>query len=177
MMRIDDLLLVLIVVVMIVLILLWRAPRFPYEKAPALLSPAEHAFLRALERVVAHRYRIFVKVRIADLITLRPGLNRKHALMALNRIAQKHVDFVLVDGAFGVVAAVELDDASHARRDRRRRDGFVDEVFRVAGLPLLRVSARGRYADAAIAQLLAPLNLEAVPGRAPPARARSSSNR
>jgi hypothetical protein len=45
---------------------------------------------------------------------------------------------------------VELDDSSHARPDRQERDVFVDEVFEVAGLPLLRVPAKSAYSPAAL---------------------------
>ena len=37
-----------------------------------------------------------------------------------------------------IVAAVELDDASHLRPERRRRDILLEEVLRQAGIPLLR---------------------------------------
>ncbi len=41
-------------------------------------------------------------------------------------------------GSFSIVAAVELDDASHLRPERRRRDILLEEVLRQAGIPLLR---------------------------------------
>lgn len=159
----EDILLGLMVLLIIVVLWLRRVPRFPYTRSRMLLTPTEHAFLRVLERAVAGRWRVLAKVRIADLVTPRPGLHRTHAQVALNRIAQKHVDFVLVDGAFRVVAAIELDDASHAQRDRRRRDRFVDEVFRVAGVPLLHASAGGRYTEAAIRDLLSSLRPALAP--------------
>jgi hypothetical protein len=40
---------------------------------------------------------------------------------------------------------VELDDASHARKDRAERDDFVDNAFAAAGLPLLRIPAQRAY--------------------------------
>jgi hypothetical protein len=36
------------------------------------------------------------------------------------------------------VAAVELDDASHLKKHRVRRDILLEEVLRQAGIPLLR---------------------------------------
>jgi carbamoylphosphate synthase small subunit len=53
--------------------------------------------------------------------------------------AQWHCDVVIVDRrTFRVVAAVELDDASHLKKSRCRRDILLDEVMRQAGMPLLR---------------------------------------
>ena len=40
---------------------------------------------------------------------------------------------------------IELDDSSHQESKRQERDKFVNEVFRQAGLPLLRVKARSSY--------------------------------
>lgn len=40
--------------------------------------------------------------------------------------------------SFSIVAAVELDDASHLRPERGRRDILLEEVPRQAGIPLLR---------------------------------------
>jgi hypothetical protein len=36
---------------------------------------------------------------------------------------------------------VELDDKSHRREDRKRRDGFVDEALKSAGIPITRIEA------------------------------------
>ncbi len=122
-----------------------RAP-IPYRKKPTLLSPAERSFYGALQRVAGEAYRVQVKVRLADLIQPASGLSRSDWRRAFNRIAQKHVDFVLVKpSTFEVVCAIELDDASHAQEERKRRGGFVEEALRSAGLPLIRVPAKSGY--------------------------------
>ena len=54
-----------------------------------------------------------------------------------NRIAQKTLDFLVCLPDFTVVAAVELDDASHrADADRQR-----DELLTAAGITVIRVTA------------------------------------
>lgn len=83
------------------------------------------------------------KVRLADVVTCsesgwRDGLGAA--------IAQKHLDFVLCDPqTLRFVMAIELDDRSHERPERRRRDRFVDQVLAQAGVRLLRFRARSRY--------------------------------
>ena len=53
-----------------------------------------------------------------------------------NRIAQKTLDFLVCLPDFTVVAAVELDDASHrAEHDRQR-----DELLNAAGITVIRVT-------------------------------------
>ena len=54
------------------------------------------------------------------------------------------------------LVGVELDDRSHERSSRQERDGFVDEVFRVAGLPLMHLPVRSGYSLAELTLALAP---------------------
>jgi very-short-patch-repair endonuclease len=116
----------------------------PYRKRPWLLSRGELAFYRVLVQAVAGRWVIMCKVRLADLITCSERAWRTgHG----GRISQKHLDFVLCDGATTrVVLAVELDDRSHEASDRKRRDAFLDRVLRVTGVRLIRFRARANYA-------------------------------
>lgn len=58
---------------------------------------------------------------------------------ALNRAAPKSVNFAIVGHAGGVVLVIELDDRSHDRPDRMRRDQEVRAVLAHCGLPLVRV--------------------------------------
>ena len=54
-------------------------------------------------------------------------------------ISQWDVDVVIVERpSFSIVAAVDPDDASHLRSERRCRDILLEEVLRPAGIPLLR---------------------------------------
>ena len=56
-----------------------------------------------------------------------------------NRYAQMHVDYLLVTAKdFRPVAGVELDGKSHESERQADRDGRKNEVFKAAGLPLLR---------------------------------------
>ncbi|AKL32788.1 DUF2726 domain-containing protein [Klebsiella michiganensis] len=81
------------------------------------------------------------RVRVADIATLAPHIRpRSRAWWQLFRMAsQWHCDVVIVDiRTFAIVAAIELDDASHLKRHRIRRDILLEEVLRQAGIPLLR---------------------------------------
>lgn len=104
------------------------------------------------------------KVNLADIFFVaRPNHNQSYR----NKIDRKHVDFLLCDPAtMKPIMGVELDDASHVRRDRQDRDEFVDQVFEVAGLPLLRVRAAASYSPQNIADLVR----QSISGRAIPDR-------
>ena len=99
-----------------------------------------------LKEAVNEDFDLFVKVRLADLIIVRPGIRPKFRMRAFNRICAKHIDFVLCDAeSYEVVAAIELDDRSHERRARRVRDLFIDGALTAAGIPVLHVPAQRRY--------------------------------
>ena len=78
---------------------------------------------------------------MADIASLAPHIRpRSRTWWQLFRmVSQWHCDVVVVDiTTFAIVAAVELDDASHLKKHRVRRDILLEEVLRQAGIPLLR---------------------------------------
>ena len=122
---------------------------YPYRKKRQLVSPAERSFLGVLEQAVGSDHRIFAKVRVSDVIEPRPGLSRSTWQGAVNRIDRKHFDYVLCrPDDLSIVAAVELDDASHDQSHRQRRDRFLATACEAAGLPLVRVATARAYSAA-----------------------------
>ena len=118
----------------------------PYERAKSLFSPAERSFLGTLDLAVGADYRVFGKVRVADIAAVKPGLGPSARTGALNRIASKHFDFIVCRaGDLSVVCAVELNDRSHASRRAQARDALLEDVCRVIGLPLLTIPAKATY--------------------------------
>jgi hypothetical protein len=127
---------------------------FSYRKKQQLLTNAEQAYLSVLERAVVGRFRIYAQVgrfriyaqvRMADVLEPQVNVGPK-SFAALNRVAQKHFDFVLCDPAtFEVLVAIELNDSSHDREHRKRRDAFVVAACRSAGLPLIMQRASFSY--------------------------------
>jgi hypothetical protein len=118
----------------------------PYVPAKALFSPAERSFLAVLDQVVGPEHRVFGKVRVADLASVRPGLAPSARQGALNRVAAKHVDFVVCRASdLIVVCAVELNDSSHASKRAQARDELLGNVCKAIGLPLFQVPAKRAY--------------------------------
>lgn len=137
-----------------------------------MFTPAELVFLDALQAAVGDRFRVFGKVRVADLVQPWAEFRSLGHQTALNRITRKHVDYVLCrPGDLVVIAGIELNDRSHRRADRRRRDELVRQVFRDAGLPLLSFRTRRSYsADAVRRRVLKALDdadVNAKPNGAP----------
>jgi hypothetical protein len=125
----------------------WRSvePRVYLSVVESLLTPAEQLFYRNLDAAVAGRLQILCKVRLADLLQVA-SKDPKERHRLFRKIAAKHVDFLLVEpGRLEPILAIELDDSSHNRSDRRERDRFLDELFGIVEFPLLRVKAANSY--------------------------------
>lgn len=126
----------------------------PYRLRDDFLSPAELSFCKVLQKALGDRATISPKVNLADIFFVaRPNENQGYR----NKIDRKHVDFLICDPtSMKPLCGIELDDSSHARQDRRTRDEFVDRVFDVAGLPLIRIPARKGYSPQELLQLVEP---------------------
>ncbi len=140
----------------------------PYRLRDDFLSPAEASFYQVLHSIVTDHLLICPKVGLADIFFV----TRPHENAAFrNKIDRKHVDFLLCDPkTLKPLMGIELDDSSHQRASRVTRDEFVDEVFAVAHLPLLRIPVRQGYdTRATTAQLKATWQSRSQPAAAPPA--------
>ena len=135
------------VAVVIGIVLMIGGRGYPYSPQPYLFTKAEQVFLPVLERAAEpYGLRVYGKVRIADVlkVDLPDGSQRFWRWFRL--ISSKHVDYVLVDPkTYRPIAALELDDSSHFKRDRKERDTFVNKAFASAGIPLIRVPWQRNY--------------------------------
>jgi Protein of unknown function (DUF2726) len=125
----------------------WRSaePKVYVSVVESLLTPAEQLFYRSLDAAIAGRLQILCKVRLADLFQVA-GNDPKERHRLFRKIAAKHIDFLLVEPErLEPILAIELDDSSHNRSDRRERDQFLDELFGIVDFPLLRVKAASSY--------------------------------
>lgn len=120
-----------------------------YQSVPGLFTPAEQLFLSSLEVALdGIPVKIFGKVRIADIIKVKPGLEKGDYAGAFSKIRSKHVDFVLINPlTTQPVLVIELDDSTHDQYERKVRDAFVDEAMYQAQIPILHVPLRKRYME------------------------------
>jgi very-short-patch-repair endonuclease len=118
--------------------------KLPYRKKNYLITEAETNFFKIIENVVGFDYYIFPQVTLSDLFFIK--IRREDYQKYYNKINRKSVDFVLVDKKnMKPVLAIELDDSSHNNKSRKKRDSFVEEIFKDAEMPLLRIKCRGNY--------------------------------
>lgn len=131
------------------LIYFWRyRDPYPYHRRNTLLTKPESQFYKVLVEAVSGDALIFAKPRIADVLAVNSMKDKKHWQRSFNRIAQKHVDFVLCDkDSQAFICAIELNDRSHERPDRKRRDVFVVNAFKRAKLPLIMQLTQNDYSS------------------------------
>jgi len=127
----------------------------PYRLRDDFLSPSEYSFYKVLSSLIGTKFTIQSKVRLADIFFVaRPNENAAY----FNKIAQKHLDFLICDTTtMKPIFGVELDDSSHQRTNRQERDEFVSRVFETAGLPLLRLPVQREYNSREISAQIVPL--------------------
>ena len=116
-----------------------------YKPTEMLFTPTERKFFFALHEAVSDRYYVTAKVRMADVLLPRSTNDKSRWQRAFNKVACKHFDYVLCDAKLRIVAAIELDDATHGQKARRKRDRFVDWACKSAGVPLVRFVPEKEY--------------------------------
>ncbi len=124
-----------------------EAKKYYYEKTN-LFTKGESVFLEALDVAAGNNYRVFGKVRIADLLT--PSRSQHPDFVdrniARSKIDRKHVDFVLCDPVtHRPIIGIELDDKSHNSAKSQKKDAVKNQAFELAGVPLLRIPAEHSY--------------------------------
>ncbi|ELA9367484.1 DUF2726 domain-containing protein [Vibrio parahaemolyticus] len=113
-----------------------------FKKVPYLNTKAEHNFFTQLTSRLSSDYHVAPKVRLADVCLPENPKN----IVGFNKIARKHIDFVIVERNTGrVICAIELDDLSHKKKDSIRRDKEKDYALKSAKIPVHRVKAARNY--------------------------------
>jgi len=150
----------LLVVPLFVLALVYRrqvvSPKvseFPYVRRVAMFSPAERAFFRLLDLGLGKDYRIFCKVRVADVLLVPKGGDKEQRMRAFIRIASKHFDYLLCYHTdLRPICAIDLTDFGNSGDEGRKRHAFLTRACRVANFPLITFDAQRSYSPAAIRQ-------------------------
>jgi very-short-patch-repair endonuclease len=112
---------------------------WPLESKDTLLSEPERVLYRRLRRA-APEHIVLAQVQLLQMLRFRPGAARRQDIR--NRINQLSVDFLILEPDTSIVAAIELDDASHSAEKRRAADARKTHALKCAGIPLLRWHVR-----------------------------------
>lgn len=122
------------------------ADRLPYVLSGRVFSPAERSFLDVLEESLGDEFRVFGKVRAADVLGIASCQTRAAWRQAAEQMSARHFDFLLCRKEdLTPVCAIELNEAPRQRGKRRRRDDFLHSACAAAGLPLVFFPAQQGY--------------------------------
>ena len=117
-----------------------RSADYLYKRKFNLLTPTETGFFRILRAAInKEHYYIVPQVHLSTLFE-STAEDRKKRYGAFQHINRKSVDYVVCTlKNLNPVCAIELDDDSHLKAYRRKRDKIVNSIFQRANLPLLRI--------------------------------------
>jgi hypothetical protein len=116
-----------------------------YKLKESLITPAEENFLKVLKEVVGDKYIIENQVQLSRIVKpIDSGKNYTN-YTDFNKIKAKSVDFVLFDKYYKPYLCIELDDRSHLRFDRVKRDLFVDEIMKSVNLRIIHIPVAYSY--------------------------------
>ena len=105
------------------------APRGRFAKRAVLTRNEQGMYWRIAATFPAPDHVIFGEVSFSALLRTKEGASRFS-------FSQKRADFVLMDKSFTVLAIIELDDASHAKKEAS--DAARDAMLAQAGYRVLR---------------------------------------
>ena len=117
-----------------------------YEPAGPLLSSAELSFYQVASAAVGKSAMLLSKVRMVNVIKPRSGLADARWRKLFEPLAQKHLDFVLIDvESLETLCVLEFESSTQLNEERMKRNEFVQEVCDAAGVPRIMIDARGGF--------------------------------
>lgn len=122
------LLALLAVVLFVAIVLPGKRGATEVPKARRPMSEREQAMFFRLQSALPEHI-VLAQVSFGALLEAK-------SFRARNTFSQKIADFVVCSKAFGVVAVIELDDASH--KNKREKDAKRDQLLQKAGYKTLR---------------------------------------
>lgn len=111
-----------------------------YDKKIYLLTSDELKFYKLLKPIVnRNELNLFTQVALYEIVKAKD-------IKDFNKIKSKSIDFVITDLNCKIKICIELDDASHLKDSRQKRDIFIETLFNDLGIKLLRIPVQ-RYYD------------------------------
>lgn len=106
---------------------------WPFVVRKPMTVPEQVLYFRLLEALPEHI--VLAQVQLSRFLTVKRGQLSRGWLNRINRLS---VDFLILKKDATVVAAVELDDKTHQRNDRREADSRKYRALADAGVRLVR---------------------------------------
>ena len=110
-----------------------------FSKKDYLLTQNELKFYKLLKNITdKYNLIIFTQVSLYEIINA-------NNLKDFNKIKSKSIDFVITDVNSRIKLCIELDDTTHKKINRQKRDIFINNIFQELEIKLLRIPVQNYY--------------------------------
>ena len=110
-----------------------------YIKKDYIMTEQEYKFYRLLKNYTSkNNLNLFAQVSLYAIV------NSKN-YSDFNKIKSKSIDFVITDVNCKIKLCIELDDYTHIKEERRKRDNFIDKLFEELEIKMLRIPVQNYY--------------------------------
>lgn len=104
-----------------------------------LLTQTELKFYKLLKQITDE-----LNLVICPQVTLYQIVNNKN-YKDFNRIQSKSIDFVITEPNLKIKLCIELDDYTHQKKKRIKRDQFINKLFENLNIKLIRIRVQKFY--------------------------------
>ena len=128
--------------------------KWPYYAKKPLSTPEQILYFRLVKALPDHI--VLGQVQLSRFLGVKKGEN---VMQWNNRINRMSVDFLVCTKDASVVAAIELDDKSHERKDRVMADAKKDKVLNAANVKIIRWNVKNMPDENQIKQNFMPASI------------------
>lgn len=116
-----------------------KKSQYKYYAKSYVMTSRENECFKILNEILSSKWFVVPQVHLSALLDYRvKGQNWNAAFRHING---KSVDFVLIGKeSYKVICAIELDDSTHNKPERKERDVEIERIFNQARIPLARIS-------------------------------------
>lgn len=110
-----------------------------YERKNYLLTQNELKFYKLLKNITdKYNLNLFSQVALYEII-------KSKNIKDFNKIKSKTIDFVITDINCKIKLCIELDDPTHIKENRQKRDEFINSLFNELNIILIRMPVQSYY--------------------------------
>ena len=110
-----------------------------YERKNYLLTQNELKFYKLLKNITdKNNLNLFSQVALYEIV-------KSKNIKDFNKIKSKTIDFVITDINCKIKLCIELDDPTHIKENRQKRDEFINSLFNELNIILIRIPVQGYY--------------------------------
>jgi len=110
-----------------------------YSKKDYLLTQTELKFYKILKQITDE-----LNLVICPQVTLYQIVQNKN-FKDFNKIQNKSIDFVITEPNLKIRLCIELDDYTHKKSKRIKRDEFINKLFSDLNIKIIRIPVQNYY--------------------------------